>query len=60
MIKKYEKFAEADTFVKRNNEDGTHSFVDESSLEVQDWIAEGNVLISKEQESLNSNPIPNN
>jgi hypothetical protein len=56
MIKKYEKFAESDTFIKRNNEDGTHSFVDESSLEVQEWIAEGNVLISHEAESLNNNP----
>lgn len=60
MTKKYEKFTEADTFVRRNNEDGTHSFVDQDSLEVLEWIAEGNTLISHEQESLNNNPNPNN
>jgi hypothetical protein len=56
MTHKYEKTLVGDTFVKRNNEDGTHSFVEADSQEIADWIAAGNTVYCDEEETLANNP----
>lgn len=60
MTHKYEKTTASSQFIKRNNEDGTHSFVAADSSEITDWIAAGNTVYCEEEESLANNPNPNN
>jgi hypothetical protein len=60
MTHKYEKTLINSPFVKRNNEDGTHSFVEASSQEIADWIAAGNTVYCEEEESLANNTTPDN
>jgi hypothetical protein len=60
MTHKYEKTLVDSPFIKRNNEDGTHSFIEAGSQEIADWIADGNTVYCDEEESLNNNPATNN
>jgi hypothetical protein len=60
MTHKYEKITSSSTYTRRNNEDGTHSFVESDAQEILDWVAAGNTVYCEEEESLANNPNPNN
>jgi|688.fasta_scaffold163035_2 hypothetical protein len=60
MTHRYEKTLADSPFIKKNNEDGTHSFIEAGSQEIADWIADGNTVYCHEEENLANNANPNN